>query len=99
MIIYIGPKDRKEAHHQALKAAGLLTWGELMRRWESRGPCACGSKDLGPLLKDAVWRSISRFKAEIMCEPCMVRRLGRPLTEDDLKDVPWNYLRKVRRIV
>ena len=47
--------------------------------------CAdCGPADLiGPMLRDDIWLSIAR-KDEFLCLPCIERRLGRPLTENDL---------------
>lgn len=41
-------------------------------------------------LKDALWLSIAQ-KEEFLCWKCIEKRLGRPLTGWDLKDVPQNH--------
>lgn len=43
----------------------------------------------GPMLTTRLWRS-NFPKLALVCESCMVRKIGRPLTSKDLRDCPMN---------
>ena len=48
--------------------------------------CAdCGAHGYGYMLKDEVWNTATAARpAHVLCMPCVVRRIGRPLVVDDL---------------
>jgi hypothetical protein len=50
------------------------------------------AKDGGPILHDAIWRSIAANDPDhtFLCFECTERRLGRGLTQADLKVCPFN---------
>jgi hypothetical protein len=53
----------------------------------------CGlPKPAGPMLYDALWRSITKSDSEWpwLCFDCTEKRLGRPLTQADLRPCAWN---------
>jgi hypothetical protein len=58
----------------------------------------CDDPGWGPMLKDEVWIKIQAKERKLsigdgfLCEPCMVKRLGRPLVAADLAPVPMNAL-------
>jgi hypothetical protein len=41
-------------------------------------------------LKDRLWRRINPAVDGMLCLPCAEKRLGRPLSRPDFKDVPVN---------
>jgi hypothetical protein len=53
----------------------------------------CGLPDPdGPMLRDELWRSILKSDSEqlLLCFSCIEKRLGRGLTQADLKPCPFN---------
>lgn len=49
----------------------------------------CQNRGYGPMLRDILWQR--KFHGvSFMCEPCMVRRLGRPLGPYDLRNCLMN---------
>lgn len=49
----------------------------------------CQNVGYGPVLRNIVWNK--RFQGvNFMCEPCMMRRLGRPIGPYDLRNCPMN---------
>lgn len=60
--------------------------GESGFRCDTRG---CQNHGFGPMLRSMVWKRHFAGR-QFQCEPCMVRRLGRPLNRYDLRDCPMN---------
>ena len=42
------------------------------------------------MLKDRLWKRINPSVDGMLCLPCAEKRLGRPLSRKDFKDVPLN---------
>lgn len=56
--------------------------------------CTCGTRfhdNPGPMLHNHLWERVARYKLELLCDPCVRRRLGRPFTRWDLRDCPFNF--------
>lgn len=75
-----------------------MNWGRKMKRFENEyeekriggwglicDGCRCSPVQM-IILRDELWRSICRFRREILCLECMESRLGRLITGDDLKE-------------
>jgi len=62
--------------------------GERGWRCDTRG---CQNHGYGPMLRTIVWKQHFRG-VSFACEPCMVRRLGRPLNRNDLRNCPMNLI-------
>jgi hypothetical protein len=78
-----------------------LDWPMLQSRWVRHGAyCeSCKRPELGPIVHDNIWKFISRYPKEILCEDCMNARMwakskpSRYLTKHDEKECVWNRLR------
>lgn len=73
----------------------MKIWNRLFRTVANDDwPLVCEQcNDVWPnmiMLKEDVWLSIAE-KEEFLCEECIEKRLGRPLTGWDLKDCPLNH--------
>ena len=78
-------------------------WGEMLRRLKLGFRCDdCRAAMSGrnpvrwaPMLKNDVWHAIGCGRYTLLCFACCERRvltrLGHPLTEDQLTDVPFNH--------
>lgn len=56
----------------------------LRERWYDCHDCGLPWRDdPGPMLQDVVWLRIAK-KKELLCHPCTLRRLGRPIALHDL---------------
>jgi hypothetical protein len=60
----------------------------LMARCRCDG---CGRPELGPMIIDDLWRRIAEYDDQL-CGRCIRRRLGRPITDRDLRDCLWNSI-------
>jgi len=66
------------------------------RRRDPKRGSRCDGCDLkcdpsAPMLRDEVWLSIATWEGELLCEACVLQRLGRGWTLDDLiTEIPWN---------
>jgi hypothetical protein len=63
----------------------------------------CHNAGWGPILRNNIWVKVARYPHLVdrqgsllgyVCEPCMVKKLGRALRSSDLADCPANYLHK-----
>lgn len=58
----------------------------------------CGGNGWGPMLRAIVWRKVCHPSMGglgfFLCEPCIEKRLGRPLLGTDLRDCPMNRLHR-----
>lgn len=51
----------------------------------------CMNEGWGPMLTTKVWKQIAKPKEIFLCEPCVRKRLGRPIVGSDLRDCPMNH--------
>jgi hypothetical protein len=81
-------QPRREWSQYAAFVPDFYVTGESGWRCDTRG---CQNHGYGPMLRSIVW---NRHFAGVSfaCEPCMVRRLGRPLGPRDLRNCLMNLV-------
>lgn len=72
-----------------------VQWVRISGQWRKQGyRCdECGDDVFGPMLEHDLWMTIARHKREVLCEGCMVSRLGRPIQVWDMNGSWWNVYR------
>jgi len=50
----------------------------------------CSLAGWGPMVQESLWQQITSDEEILLCPGCIEKRLGRPLTPDDLTDCVMN---------
>lgn len=87
-------EDAKKEAKVVLESSGVTSFDVLEYRWLVRHGHSCNNCQqvkLGPMLKEHIWVFVCILYEELLCTECIEIRLGRPITDEDLRCVPWNF--------
>ncbi len=91
VLPYVGAEPRNMAQRDRVEALRGRINAELAKTPRTHRCSECDQPDGGYVVHDSLWAAHGNGRA-VLCQGCFEIRLGRPLTVDDLKDVPLNRL-------